>query len=364
MPRNVFHQVPFDEGTLLKLEILTQYLDEWLPVFIQQSGFSRVQLFDFQCGPGRDTNGVEGSPLRIANALAKAKPPADGHSIDFYVHFNDVSQEKVTRLAQELSGDSFRKPVELSFTTLSFEDCFERVQPLLQRKGVANFLFIDPTGLVRIELMIEKLSKLNCTDFLLFIPAADLYRFNSVSEFQRYFPEIKFEGTLVDASREICTYIRGKLKEAEQVYHLAHFAIQKRRAQRINSLVFGSRNLFGIYKFLTVAWKKSPNGEANYDLCGDFLCSRQLALPGIQDKPRKVEAFCQKVKNLILCKILLTNKDVAVYALVNGFLPTLHCSDVIRSLKKDGIIMNSPPLGYESIFKKNRVESFVFANLR
>ena len=71
MPREEFHDKPYDEGTLTKLRIFELYVQEWLPVFLSQPEppFEELHIFDFFAGPGKDANDVLGSPLRILRQL-------------------------------------------------------------------------------------------------------------------------------------------------------------------------------------------------------------------------------------------------------------------------------------------------------
>jgi len=66
MPTGDFHNRPFDEGTLTKLQVFELYAREWLPVFLSPEHplHKELHLFDFFAGPGADSAGVPGSPLR------------------------------------------------------------------------------------------------------------------------------------------------------------------------------------------------------------------------------------------------------------------------------------------------------------
>jgi len=79
-----FHNKPFDEGTLVKLEIFQLYAREWLPVFLSSINPPKpeVHVFDFFAGPGVDSNNVEGSPLRIINEAIGKRYYVGGFSIN------------------------------------------------------------------------------------------------------------------------------------------------------------------------------------------------------------------------------------------------------------------------------------------
>src|SRR5215831_18730688 len=71
MSSGKFFGKPFDEGTLTKLEIFELYAREWLPVFLSQTNpiKLKIQIFDFFAGPGMDSKGQFGSPLRLLKQL-------------------------------------------------------------------------------------------------------------------------------------------------------------------------------------------------------------------------------------------------------------------------------------------------------
>ena len=71
MPTEDINKKPFDEATMMKLDIFERYLEAWLPVFIQTSNVSRVLICDFFAGSGRDTQGRPGSALRILATIER-----------------------------------------------------------------------------------------------------------------------------------------------------------------------------------------------------------------------------------------------------------------------------------------------------
>ena len=47
------HNIPFDEGTKVKLSILREYIKEWLPVFLSKEEpiWKEINIFDFFAVP-------------------------------------------------------------------------------------------------------------------------------------------------------------------------------------------------------------------------------------------------------------------------------------------------------------------------
>src|SRR5436190_23479012 len=91
MPKADFHEKPFDAGTLAKLRIFELYAQEWVPVFLLNPTppFSEVHVFDFFCGPGTDTEGALGSPLRILKQFRgyREKGMASWDKVRIVAHF-------------------------------------------------------------------------------------------------------------------------------------------------------------------------------------------------------------------------------------------------------------------------------------
>lgn len=54
------NQKPFDEKTLLKLDIFQECFKEWLPVFIHNSFIDEIYVLDLFSGSGTDTEGNYG----------------------------------------------------------------------------------------------------------------------------------------------------------------------------------------------------------------------------------------------------------------------------------------------------------------
>ncbi|PKN07860.1 MAG: hypothetical protein CVU73_10660 [Deltaproteobacteria bacterium HGW-Deltaproteobacteria-8] len=349
MAKHDFHEKAFDEGTILKLEILSRYLEEWLPVFTHTPNMARINIFDFQCGPGQDIQGVKGSPLRITDVIAAARPSTKMASPRIVVHFNDIEIAKIDQLRGLLQG--CETGCEYDFSSLEFEDCFNKCLPGMHKPGTANFLFIDPTGLIKMDSIVSQLSKLKLTDFLLFVPVQYVRRFAGKAEFQRYMPGMKCNGNFEDTPSEVCAYIQEKLNASGSSYFLAHFSIRKANSANVHSLVFGSRSPKGLEKFLRVVWNMSPNGETNFELSGDLLFkTKQLKLPGIKEISSKQQLFQEELEAKVLSGELGTARAVALFSLRRAFLPTRHAKPVLSDLKKRGLLQNVPPLGYDKVF--------------
>ncbi|MCF0061742.1 hypothetical protein MUK70_21105 [Dyadobacter chenwenxiniae] len=94
--------------------------------------------------------------------------------------------------------------------------------------------------------------------------------------------------------------------------------------------------MLGFEKFLKTCWNADPErGEANFDIDDDKIQKGQYNIftNDIQ-KPKKVDLFERELREKIMTKILVTDKDIYLFTLSNGFLP-YHARKVVSSMIRD-----------------------------
>ena len=272
-----FHKRPFDEGTLTKLQIFELYAREWLPVFLAKERPPRpeIHVFDYFAGPGTDSAGEPGSPLRLLRQLKEYQNLAGWPSVRVHVHFSDASSSKIKQLEANIDSHQLRLPrVNLDIQSLRFEDAIQRHSLTLANPQAAKLVFIDQFGvaLVTPEVFSQLVNSPTC-DFLFFISSSTLHRF-------RDHPAIKQKITRPDDHYQVhqaaLDYYREFLPGGLD-YFLAPFSIKK--GSNIYGLIFGSAHPLGMDKFLQVAWKKDAiNGEADFDINRDNISPGELLL--------------------------------------------------------------------------------------
>jgi three-Cys-motif partner protein len=144
-----------------------------------------------------------------------------------------------------------------------------------------NLFFFDQNGVKQITVkFLTHLETFQKTDYLFFLSSGYFKRFG----FEHIFPDLKIKNEDVKNSeihRTIVEKFREALPESSQT-KLYHFSIKKNR--NVYGLVFGSKHLLAVEKFLKVAWDKNKiNGEANFDIDHDM--NRQLATCLPNDHP-------------------------------------------------------------------------------
>ena len=295
-----FHQKPFDEGTLTKLDIFELYTREWLPVFLARESpyWNEIHLFDFFCGPGEDQNGKPGSPFRILNVLKEChERNLDGWSkVKITVHFFDASPKKVASLKQKIECiEKLPTGIQFDFKALPFKEAIDTYQGILSASNSAKLLFIDQCGIDEVNAdVFRSLVSFPHADFLFFISSSTFNRF-------REHPNIKQKIVRPDdyyhVHRAVVDFYRDLIPRSQQ-YFLAPFAIKKK--MNIYGLIFGTGHPLGLDKFLKVAWEKDKlNGEADYDINRENVSADELLLGLDELRPSKLKAFERELASLI-----------------------------------------------------------------
>src|SRR6267142_1953302 len=133
MGKSDFHDKPYDAGSLSKLGIFELYTQEWIPVFVSQPEprFEEVHIFDFFCGPGTDSQGVHGSPLRILGQVRRYhdKGMAGWNKVRIVVHLFDEDENKIASLKSTLHYPDWKVPgVTIDCRPLTFQDALAEHQ--------------------------------------------------------------------------------------------------------------------------------------------------------------------------------------------------------------------------------------------
>lgn len=86
------HAEPFDEGTKVKLSLFSDYLTEWLPVFLMRAKpiWNTINIVDFFAGPGTDVAGETGSPLIILESLMPYNAAIREKNLSVNVYLNEL----------------------------------------------------------------------------------------------------------------------------------------------------------------------------------------------------------------------------------------------------------------------------------
>lgn len=335
-----FHSTPFDEATLVKLDLFRRYIREWLPVFLYRQRSRSVRIVDFFAGPGRDRDGAPGSPLLAVEEIRQYQDQISATSTPVQLILNEYSAEKAKNLQDALEAEKVPEALcSWKVHNQPFEEAFEDLLPKL-RQG-SNLLLLDQQGVKFLsDEVFHSLIRLPTTDFIFFTASSTWRRFEHHPNVRRHFsmpPGTLTAKAFNDTHREVTEYYR-RLANAgsEQRFYLGSFSIKK--GSNLYGIIFGSAHPLGIEKFLRLCWEKDPvRGEANFDIDGEHIDQRTPHLFAEMDVPKKLQAFEALLEQSLLTGQLTTDSDVFLASLEEGFLPS-HGRNVLNQLIKTGRI--------------------------
>lgn len=194
MSRDI-HNTPFDEETLVKLEIFESYTKEWLPTMIMGNFESDVCIFDFFAGPGYDIVGVPGTPIRILKQIENQYNCIKQKGVTVFVCFNEYYHDKYellkTNLRNFISASS--KLSELKEAGLlkgkilneDFATIFPKVKRIISK--YPSLVILDQNGIkFTSDEYFQFLCKSGVTDFLYYISSSYFLRFGTQPAFKMY----------------------------------------------------------------------------------------------------------------------------------------------------------------------------------
>ncbi len=336
MANSRFHRKPYEEGTLRKLKIFEYYIREWIPVFVsrEQPRFSEVHIFDYFCGPGTDSNGIYGSPLRILDQLRRYQRlgMAGWSKVKIFAHLSDSVKWKIEELNRTIETSEWKIPgVEVDIKRLKFKEALGIHESILLNPRAAKLLIIDQFGVDEVsDTVFEDLIRYPVTDFIFFLSSSTLHRFHD-------HPSIKIKiekpENSYDVHRAAFDYFR---KIAPPNVFLGRFSIQKR--SNIYGLIFGSQHPLGIHKFLQVAWGDDEiYGEANFDIERENIVPGEMLLPLQELRPKKIQVFEVELEADIRAGRIRSEADMISFCIGNG-MTGKHCTSTIKKLKTEKII--------------------------
>lgn len=362
------HDHPFDEGTIIKLEIFEDYLKEWLPTFVMSHANSDIWIFDFFAGTGRDIDGVAGSPIRILQQIKGQSGNIFQRKCKIKVCLNEYDSAKYTSLKQSCEqyinenddlNRLYNKYLFLQFHNNDFAELFPKYHSIIST--YPSLIFLDQNGMkFMADRYLSDLERLPQTDFLYYLSSSYFIRFGKTEAFQT---NMKIDMDKVRQNpykyvhRSILEQLKERLPKGSKL-KLYPFTIKK--GTNIYGIIFGAKHPLAVDKFLKTAWKKnSINGEANFDIYDDKSKS-QLDIWG-ERKLTKIESFQEDLRQKVLCGELGTNKKVYDYTIEQGHIPQ-HSSDILKTMKKEKLINydeRTPLVNYEQVYKHKRIVEYI-----
>jgi len=361
MPTRDHHAKPFDEQTLVKLDIFESYAQAWIPTFVM-NGSEQICIFDFFAGPGKDINGIDGSPIRILKKIKEQIHNIYKKKVKIKIFFNEFDPKKFNTLKISCSeyleqNSDVSRAISIEYFNRDFCKLFYELVHLI--KAYPSLVYLDQTGIKYISReYIEQLEKTSRTDFLYFVSSSSIWRFGRQDEFQSHLPididSIKSKPYKF-IHRSLIAYLQQNLPSNTDL-KLYPFSLKK--GNNIYGIVFGASHLRAVDKFLSIVWKQNEvNGEANFDIDDDSE-EIQLNIFDTQLPLKKIQAFQKLVREKVLSGEISDNLALFTFVLEKGHIGK-HAAECIKKMKVDGEISydgKSPLLTYDNYKAEKKLE--------
>ncbi len=330
---------PFDEGTLTKLSIFEQYTKSWLPTFIMQDWVEEINIADFFSGPGYDITSKKGSPILLLDTINYHFESIKNKGTKINLFFNEYIEDKYEELMKNCSDyldkNTQLKPfVNIKYYNKDFNDIFSTI--ILQTQNHPSLYILDQNGIKFLNIdNFNKLLPLERTDFLFFVSSSFFNRFGKDSAFQSHL-DIDFDKIKSNPFKFIHRTVLEKYRSlipANSKLKLFPFSIKK--GSHIHGIIFGSKHILGVQKFLDIAWKENKiNGQANYDI-DDDIKKQQGTFDFFNEgkKINKIDAFKEDLEEFLKKNKTVTNQDIFLFTYEKGHIRK-HADEKLKELKK------------------------------
>lgn len=354
MAKNINNE-PFSEETQLKLDIFRNCFREWLPVFIHQSFWNRLYVYDFFAGSGYDLDGNSGSPIILLEE-AKGKNRKNCNSLKdkskeivflFNEHEPTIKQDKFELLKNNtnehvtkcINENNCKKCIfNVYHSNFDFAKEFksnENIKKILENNNYAKFIILDQYGFTQVdaEIFITLVNSPH-TDFVFFISSSYLSRFREHQVTKKFLGEtnLKFnENEPKECHQVIVSYFESLIPKDKE-YYLNHFTIKK--GTNYYGLIFGTAHTLGMEKFQKVCWQEdSKAGESNCNIQNDF--GNDTLFGNLE--PNKIQRVKDALKDDILSGKIKNNIAGLKEALRLRCEPKVF-TEVVKELEKKGRI--------------------------
>lgn len=357
------HRKPFDEGTIVKLELFEEYAKEWLPTFIMSS-YKEVWIFDFFAGTGYDIAGTPGSSIRLLRQVKNQIGNIFQQKININICFNEFDKSKYKELIESTEcylndNKDVKRAINVQYRNCDFEELFPKCLSTIRQ--FPSLVYLDQNGIKFIaDKYVIDLEKTKTTDFLYFISSSYIWRFGNTQAFKDIIG-IDMDKLKQNPYKNIHVVILEHLKnKIPQNSELSLYPFTIKKQSGVYGIIFGAKHIRAVDKFLKTAWEMNKvNGSANFDIDDDKSKTQLDLFEG--KKLTKLESFNNKLRKKILNRELTTNQEVYIFTLQEGHISS-QASDEIKKMKKEGLISydeKSPLINYEQVYKNLRIINYI-----
>ena len=255
---------PMEPRTRAKHEILRRYLQAWFPILAK--GNSRLVYLDGFAGPGRYSNGEEGSPI-IALQAARAQYAHLGQSEPVFV-FVEEDPERAKHLETvEVPALKLPKHFRVQVSVGNFEGVMTALLDQLDARNLQlapTFALIDPFGITGIPMrLISRLLKRRSCEVLITFMTHTIQRFvtelpehtNTLIGSADAAEKIRAAANRVHTARQL---YREELGKTARFVHF--FSMYSTQGSPIYDLFFATNHPLGFVRMKEAMWLVDRSG--------------------------------------------------------------------------------------------------------
>ena len=370
------------EHSKAKVELYAKYLSKYLNIIKRAGYYNKIHLYDLMCGEGIYADNSKGSPIIALETIRNHYNFNNNSCLDMDIWFNDLGKSDVEKgrnkidRVKEKCKNIFKPPnINIKYSN---QDFITEILPVIE-KNIKNpkkekfLLFLDPYGYK--DITPQRLNRIltnNAVELLLFVPITPMYRFANKS-----LKEEDFKGgeslkailiTLLNGEEKIFKNENDFIETLKEKYrsYLKHsffvdtFTIERNKSNTY-ALFFFTPHHKGFETMLKTKWELDEKRGRGFKIdTGQFELFENVEHFDYSDKLKSY------IKNQNV-----TNKDLYIFGLNNGFLPT-HSIEILRDWqnrnKRFKVLENGNPVRKGAFYissdyysgKKKKLVSFIF----
>ena len=260
--------------TRAKHEILTQYLQAWIPI-LTQGKFPEIMYVDGCAGPGRYSKGEDGSPI-IALRIALQQPAHVRTTIRFV--FIEELGDRADLLSDIIASLSVPDNCHIElYGNESFETAFGRVLSAYNSQGQPlppTFAFIDPFGYSDVPLsIVREILKHSSCEVLVNFMYEEINRFLSLPNQERHFDSLFGthewrEGRPIADPRTRKRFLHDlyyrQLRDSAGAKYVRSFEMRNKKDRVDYYLFYATNSIVGLSRMKDAMWKVDGSGEFRF----------------------------------------------------------------------------------------------------
>jgi three-Cys-motif partner protein len=261
---------PIERHTVVKHQILKNYLQAWFPILSKYK--SRIIYLDGYSGPGRYSKGEPGSPIVALKVASEHRARLTGEIVFFFI---DEDKDRIDNLRQEVAKLDLPKNFETYIEHGEFGKVIGNAIAELEKndKNLApTFAFIDPFGFSGLPFnLVSRILKFSSSEVLINFMVDSINRFIEHPEEKTREHIVQLFGAAEVSN--ILTSSGNRVWALRDLYQkqlrttatfVRFFEMADEHDRTIYYLFFASNNALGHQKMKEAMWRVDSEGDFRF----------------------------------------------------------------------------------------------------